>query len=81
MRILNWDEVRREHQGWAAFNLALLKAIDPRLVTHRPRDPEKKRLMTELGMEMSVPDVEQKCAGKETKACKLDSSKGVEADE
>jgi hypothetical protein len=72
MRILNWDEIRQEQRVWAAFNLALLKAIDPRLVTHRPRDPEKKRLMAELGIEMSVPDVEDKCADKEGKACKID---------
>ena len=81
MRILNWDEIRREHKGWAAFNLALLKAIDPRLVTHRPRDPEKKRLMMELGMELAVPDVEQRYEDKAAKACKIDSEEDVEADE
>ena len=59
MRILNWDEMRREQQAWAAFNLALLKAIEPRIVTHRPRDPDKKRLMAELGIEMAIPDVDQ----------------------
>jgi hypothetical protein len=71
MRILNWDELRREQTSWAAFNLALLKAIDPRLVTHRPRDPEKKRLMAELGIEMSVMDVNDKCADNPDKACKI----------
>jgi hypothetical protein len=51
--------MRHEQRAWAAFNLALLKAIDPRLVTHRPRDPEKRHLMSELGIEMAIPDVEQ----------------------
>jgi len=51
MRILMWEQVRKEHEGSAAFNVALLRAIDPRLITHQPRDPEKDRLMTELGME------------------------------
>ena len=50
MRVLNWEKVRRELDSNAAFNMALLKAIDPRIITHRPRDPEKARLMSELGM-------------------------------
>ena len=72
MRILSWDEVRKEQRAWAAFNMALLKAIDPRLVTHRPRDPEKKRLMAELGIEMAIPDVDQKCHEKRPRACPAD---------
>jgi hypothetical protein len=59
MRILSWDRVRRELEGNAAFNMQLLRAIDPRLITHRPRDPEKSRLMQELGMEITVEAVEK----------------------
>jgi hypothetical protein len=35
----------------------------------------------ELGMEMSVPDVEQRNEDKAAKACKIDSEEDVEADE
>jgi hypothetical protein len=73
MRLLNWEEMRKEQRGWAAFNLALIKAIDPRLVLHRPRDPEKKKLMSELGIEMSMRDVEEKSElRRQTRACKID---------
>ena len=59
MRILRWDKVKREVEGNAAFNMQLLRAIDPRLITHRPRDPEKFLLMQELGMEITVEAVEE----------------------
>lgn len=64
MRILIYDQIRRELEGYMAFNLALLRAIDPRLITHRPRDPDKARLMKELGMETTIPETPPKGAPK-----------------
>lgn len=77
MRILNWDNLKREQKAWAAFNTAFLKAIDPRLITHRPRDPDKKRLMMELGIESVILDVEQKCYEEDSRAsCRKGQAKG-----
>jgi hypothetical protein len=59
MRILIFEQVKKEMDSNAAFNVALLRAIDPRIITHRPRDPEKARLMAELGMETTVPEVKK----------------------
>lgn len=64
MRILRFEDLKKEMESCAAFNVAFLRAIDPRLITHRPRDPEKARLMDELGMEPAVsesPDSGQEC--------------------
>lgn len=58
MRILMWDDMRRELEASAAFNVSLLRAIDPRIITHRPRDPEKAALMTELGMPTEIDTVD-----------------------
>lgn len=60
MRILKWAIVQKEIESSAAFNMVLLKAIDPRLITHRPRDPEKTNLMKELGMDTGIRDVAKK---------------------
>jgi hypothetical protein len=60
MRILKWSKITRELDSSAAFNIALLKALDPRLITHRPRDPEKERLMKELGIVTEIKDFECK---------------------
>ena len=54
MRILMWDQVRKELEKSAAFNVALLRAIDPRIISHRPRDPEKARLMQEMGLDTRI---------------------------
>jgi hypothetical protein len=66
MRILIWEHIRKELEGKAAFNVALLRAIDPRLITHRPRDPEKIGLMKELGLETSITEIADN-AGKSEK--------------
>jgi len=58
MRILMWDDMRKELESSAAFNVSLLRAIDPRIITHRPRDPEKARLMEELGMDTEIDTVD-----------------------
>ena len=58
MRILMWDDMRRELEASAAFNVSLLRAIDPRIITHRPRDPEKAALMTELGMPTEIDTID-----------------------
>ena len=60
MRILNYNDLKKEMEGNAAFNVALLRAIDPRLITHRPRDPDKARLMAELGLDITIPEDEGK---------------------
>jgi len=60
MRILTWDKMKKELEANAAFNVALFRAIDPRIITHRPRDPEKTRLMKELGMDMPAREVSKK---------------------
>lgn len=67
MRILNWSTIQKEIEGSAAFNLTLLKAIDPRLITHRPRDAEKIRLMHELGIDTEIRDMVKK---PKSKSCK-----------
>jgi hypothetical protein len=67
MRILNWTVIQKEIESSAAFNMTLLRAIDPRLITHRPRDPEKARLMKELGIETEISDIVKK---PKTKLCK-----------
>lgn len=69
MRILIWQEIQREFESSAAFNLALLKAIDPRIITHRPRDPDKTKLMKELGMETEIREIARKA--------KSDRKKGI----
>ncbi len=67
MRVLNWDKIKHELDSNAAFNLALLRAIDPRMISHRPRDPEKKRLMSELGMETRAEVLAQRTGMKSVK--------------
>jgi hypothetical protein len=67
MRILNWTVIQKEIEGSAAFNMTLLRAIDPRLITHRPRDPEKARLMEELGIETEIKDIIRKPRSKDCK--------------
>lgn len=64
MRILIFDQFRKEMESCMAFNLALLRAIDPRLITRRPRDPDKARLMAELGIEANIPETQPKGAPK-----------------
>lgn len=64
MRILIYDQIRKEQEACMAFNLTLLRAIDPRLITHRPRDPDKARLMEELGIETAIPETPPKGAQK-----------------
>jgi len=69
MRVLIWEKVRKEIDRNAAFNMALLKAIDPRIITHRPRDPEKASLMKELGMDTrqeTIASTAQKTSGKKS---------------
>jgi hypothetical protein len=66
MRILIWDQLRKELESNAAFNLAFFRAIDPRIITRRPRDPEKACLMKELGIETTV-DVVGKHTGSHDK--------------
>ena len=78
MRVLMWEKVRKELESSAAFNMALLRAIDPRLITHRPRDPEKERLMAELGMDTRQEAIE-KATGKadskkQSRKCAIHSS-------
>ena len=80
MRILRWDKVKKEVEGNAAFNMQLLRAIDPRLITHRPRDPEKAQLMAELGMEITVEEVSRTGKGtkKEGRRCATEKSTEIE---
>jgi len=83
MRILMWEQVRRELEGNAPFNVALLRAIDPRLITHRPRDPEKARLMAELGMETSISTIARRSKemlAKQTAPCEEEPDEGEEID-
>jgi hypothetical protein len=83
MRILMWEQVRRELESNAAFNMALLRAIDPRLITHRPRDPEKARLMAELGMETSISTIARRSKemlAKQTEACEEEPDEEIEVD-
>ena len=69
-----WEKIRRELDSNAAFNMALLRAIDPRIITHRPRDPEKARLMAELGMDTRQESI-IKAAGKAVKSCDKPATK------
>ena len=64
MRILTWEPLKRELDACAAFNVALLRAVDPRLITHRPRDPDKARLMAELGIDAGIKETPAKGAPK-----------------
>lgn len=81
MRILIWEHINREMEGNAAFNVQLLRAIDPRLITHRPRDPEKASLMKELGMETTMQEVTRNLrSGKPHRRCVVPESKNVEHD-
>jgi hypothetical protein len=76
MRILIWEQLRRELEADAAFNMQFLRAIDPRLITHRPRDPEKAQLMSELGMETTVREVSGSPGPKkESRRCIVPSTK------
>ena len=76
MRILIWDQLKKELEANAAFNMQFLRAIDPRLITHRPRDPEKARLMSELGMETTVREVSGSPGSrKDSRRCVVPSSK------
>ena len=56
MRILRYEQIKRDHMSHAAFSWALMRAIDPRILTHKPRDPEKTLMMKELGMDVSIPE-------------------------
>ncbi len=67
MRILIWEQIRKELDASAAFNMTLMRAIDPRLISHRPRDPEKARLMSELGMETRSEVIARKTGTKSKK--------------
>ena len=62
MRILIYDHMQRELESARAFNMALVRAFDPRLILHRPRDPEKTRLMAELGIETTIAETPPKIA-------------------
>jgi hypothetical protein len=54
MRVLKYDQIVKDKESNMAFGYQLIRAIDPRLITHRPRDIEKAILMKELGMDLTM---------------------------
>ena len=68
MRILIYEELKREQLPFATFSWALMRAIDSRMITHRPRGSEKTLLMRELGMDVSMPESSRRDKNRNSKS-------------